>query len=55
MQKEERPGPRMALDWATIRFRFFGPSSFNTALQLVLRPHFLAILFGPELSSLVLG
>jgi hypothetical protein len=28
------------LDWATIRFRFFGPSSFNTALQLVLRPHF---------------
>jgi hypothetical protein len=29
------------LDGATIRFRFFGPSSFNTALQLVLRPHFL--------------
>jgi hypothetical protein len=29
------------LDWATIQFRFFGPSSFNTALQLVLRPHFL--------------
>jgi hypothetical protein len=29
------------LDRATIRFRFFGPSSFNTALQLVLRPHFL--------------
>jgi hypothetical protein len=29
------------LDWATIRFRVFGPSSFNTALQLVLRPHFL--------------
>jgi hypothetical protein len=26
---------------ATIQFRFFGPSSFNTALQLVLRPHFL--------------
>jgi hypothetical protein len=29
------------LDRATIRFRVFGPSSFNTALQLVLRPHFL--------------
>jgi hypothetical protein len=29
------------LDWATIQFRVFGPSSFNTALQLVLRPHFL--------------
>jgi hypothetical protein len=29
------------LDRATIQFRFFGPSSFNTALQLVLRPHFL--------------
>jgi hypothetical protein len=29
------------LDWATIRFRVFRPSSFNTALQLVLRPHFL--------------
>jgi hypothetical protein len=29
------------LDWATIRFRVFGPSSFNTALQLVMRPHFL--------------
>jgi hypothetical protein len=29
------------LDRATIRFRFFGPSSFNTASQLVLRPHFL--------------
>jgi hypothetical protein len=28
------------LDRATIQFRFFGPSSFNTALQLVLRPHF---------------
>jgi hypothetical protein len=29
------------LDWARIQFRFFGPSSFNTALQLVMRPHFL--------------
>jgi hypothetical protein len=29
------------LDRATIQFRFFRPSSFNTALQLVLRPHFL--------------
>jgi hypothetical protein len=29
------------LDWATTRFRFYQPSSFNTALQLVLRPHFL--------------
>jgi hypothetical protein len=29
------------LDRARIQFRFFGPSSFNTALQLVLRPHFL--------------
>jgi hypothetical protein len=30
------------LDRATIQFRFFQPSSFNTALlQLVLRPHFL--------------
>jgi hypothetical protein len=29
------------LDRATTQFRFFGPSSFNTALQLVLRPHFL--------------
>jgi hypothetical protein len=29
------------LDWATIQFRFFRPGSFNTALQLVLRPHFL--------------
>jgi hypothetical protein len=29
------------LDRATIRFRFLRPSSFNTALQLVLRPHFL--------------
>jgi hypothetical protein len=29
------------LDWATIQFRFLRPSSFNTALQLVLRPHFL--------------
>jgi hypothetical protein len=29
------------LDWARIRFRFLRPSSFNTALQLVLRPHFL--------------
>jgi hypothetical protein len=29
------------LDGATIQSRFFGPSSFNTALQLVLRPHFL--------------
>jgi hypothetical protein len=28
------------LDRARIRFRVFGPSSFNTALQLVLRPHF---------------
>jgi hypothetical protein len=32
---------RVWLDRATIQFRFFGPSSFNTALQLVLRPHFL--------------
>jgi hypothetical protein len=30
------------LDRATTQFRFFGPSSFNTALQVVLRPHFLA-------------
>jgi hypothetical protein len=29
------------LDGATIQFRFLRPSSFNTALQLVLRPHFL--------------
>jgi hypothetical protein len=29
------------LDWARSRFRFLRPSSFNTALQLVLRPHFL--------------
>jgi hypothetical protein len=29
------------LDWATIQFRFLRPSSFNTALQLVLRPPFL--------------
>jgi hypothetical protein len=29
------------LDWATIRFRYLRPSSFDTALQLVLRPHFL--------------
>jgi hypothetical protein len=29
------------LDWARIQFRFLRPSSFNTALQLVLRPHFL--------------
>jgi hypothetical protein len=29
------------LDWARSRFRFYQPSSFNTALQLVLRPHFL--------------
>jgi hypothetical protein len=35
--------PRRALwlDWATIQFRFYQPNSFNTALQLVLRPHFL--------------
>jgi hypothetical protein len=33
--------PGIWLDRATIRFRVFGPSSFNTALQLVLRPHFL--------------
>jgi hypothetical protein len=55
---------KLWLDRATIRFRFFGPSSFKTALQLVLRPHFLvhfvcyevlAIWFGPELSCLVLG
>jgi hypothetical protein len=32
---------KLWLDWATIQFRFIGPSSFNTALQLVLRPHFL--------------
>jgi hypothetical protein len=52
------------LDWPQTCFRVFGPSFFNTALQLVLRPHFLvrfvwydllAIWFGPELSSLVLG
>jgi hypothetical protein len=29
------------LDWATTRFRVCRPSSFNTALQLVMRPHFL--------------
>jgi hypothetical protein len=29
------------LDWAAIQFRVFRPSSFNTALQLVLRPYFL--------------
>jgi hypothetical protein len=29
------------LDRATIRFRVYQPSSFNTALRLVLRPHFL--------------
>jgi hypothetical protein len=29
------------LDRATIQFRVFGPNSFNTALQSVLRPHFL--------------
>jgi hypothetical protein len=29
------------LDRARIQFRFLRPSSFNTALQLVLRPHFL--------------
>jgi hypothetical protein len=29
------------LDRATIQFRFFEPSSVNTALQLVLRPQFL--------------
>jgi hypothetical protein len=29
------------LDRATIQFRVLRPSSFNTALQLVLRPHFL--------------
>jgi hypothetical protein len=53
-----------ALDRATTWFRVFGPSSFNTALQLVLRPHFLvhfvlydvlAVCFGPEPSSLELG
>jgi hypothetical protein len=33
--------PAIWLDRATIQFRFFGPGSFNTALQLVLRPHFL--------------
>jgi hypothetical protein len=63
-QREHRPAPLLWLDRATIQFRFIGPSYFNTALQLVLRPHFLvhfvwydllAILFGPELSSLVLG
>jgi hypothetical protein len=32
---------RIWLDRATIRFRFYQPSSFNTALRLVLRPHFL--------------
>jgi hypothetical protein len=32
---------RLWLDRATIQFRFYQPSSFNTALQLVLRPHFL--------------
>jgi hypothetical protein len=29
------------LDRATTQFRFLRPSSFNTALHLVLRPHFL--------------
>jgi hypothetical protein len=33
--------PAVWLDRATIQFRFFGPSSFNTALQLVMGPHFL--------------
>jgi hypothetical protein len=33
--------PCLWLDWATIQFRFLRPSSFKTALQLVLRPHFL--------------
>jgi hypothetical protein len=46
--------PKTWLDLATIRFRVFGPSSFNTALQLVLRLHFL-VHFGPEPSSVVLG
>jgi hypothetical protein len=37
--EEQGGGFLLWLDWATIQFRFFGPSSFNTALQLVLRPH----------------
>jgi hypothetical protein len=37
----EKLATQVWLDRATIQFRFFGPSSFNTALQLVLRPHFL--------------
>jgi hypothetical protein len=39
--KSIRSTTHVWLDRATIQFRFFGPSSFNTALQLVLRPHFL--------------
>jgi hypothetical protein len=34
-------GYKVWLDWARTQFRFLRPSSFNTALQLVLRPHFL--------------
>jgi hypothetical protein len=34
-------GHTVWLDRASNRFRFLRPSSFNTALQLVLRPHFL--------------
>jgi hypothetical protein len=54
------------LDWTAVYSSGFTdlPSSFNTALQLVLRPHFLvhfvlydvlAIWFGPEPPSLVVG
>jgi hypothetical protein len=39
--KELRDKKLLWLDRATIQFRFLRPSSFNTALQLVLRPHFL--------------
>ena len=41
IEGERESQQKLWLDRATIQFRFFGPSSFNTALQLVLRPHFL--------------
>jgi hypothetical protein len=41
MRRMDKSMVEVWLDRATIQFRFIGPSSFNTALQLVLRPHFL--------------
>jgi hypothetical protein len=40
-RKKKARGRLLWLDRARNRFRFYQPSSFNTALRLVLRPHFL--------------